>query len=233
MLELIDLTVRRGPNPVVTGLHLTIRPGTVFWVVGPNGAGKTSLLRVLAGLDRPRSGSVVRRAASGEVFLYFQSEMTVPPTATVGDWDCLVRRLLPPAVPGRRSRLWPGAGRRRRVGRLSTGERKRLLLDALFRRPGPLLLDEPFEHLSPDAKAELGRLIVERARARVVVVATNQATGRAARGPGLRLDGGEAAPLAEPPGRGPAGAGVEPEPPGRGPATAGGQAEAPGREAAR
>lgn len=201
MLELSDLTVRRGPNPVVEGLNLRIRPGAVFWVVGPNGAGKTSLLRVMAGLDRPRAGSVLRRPAGHEPLLYFQSEMALPPSATVGDWDRLVRRLLPPEGGGSRTALWPGAGPARRIARLSTGERKRLLLDALFRRPGALLLDEPFEHLSPDAKNELSRLMEIRARSRVVVVATNQATARAGRDGGVRLEGGVAEPLAAAEGR--------------------------------
>jgi ABC-type Mn2+/Zn2+ transport system ATPase subunit len=192
MLELIDVTVQRGSSPVVSGLTVGITAGRPFWVVGPNGSGKTSLLRVMAGLDSPRSGSVRTEGQTGAPCLYFQSEMAVPAAATVGDWERLVSRLL--VAPGRagRTALWPDVPARRRVGRLSTGERKRLLLDALFRRPGPLLLDEPFEHLSPDAKAALSRLIEERARTEVVVVATNQATGRAETDGGIRLEGGMA-----------------------------------------
>jgi ABC-type multidrug transport system ATPase subunit len=195
MIDLIDVTVQRGPNLVVTGLNLELRAGTTFWVVGPNGAGKTSLLRVMAELDAPRQGVVRRRSGVDEPFLYFQSEMALPPSATVGDWERLVLALLPPGSSRDRTALWPEADGGRRVGRLSTGERKRLLLDVLFRRPGSLLLDEPFEHLSPDAKLELARLMEARARTNVVVVATNQATGRAERDGGLRLEGGVAEPL--------------------------------------
>lgn len=196
MLTLNEVTVRRGSNLVVEGLDLELRPGGVFWVVGPNGAGKTSLLRVMAGLDRPRGGIVRRADAAGEPFRYFQSEMALPSSATVGDWERLVLALLPTGDAGPRSPLWPEIGDRRRVGRLSTGERKRLLLDALFRCPGSLLLDEPFEHLSPDAKGHLVRLLEARARTNVVVVATNQATGRARRDGGIRLEAGVAEPLA-------------------------------------
>jgi ABC-type multidrug transport system ATPase subunit len=192
MLELTDVTVQRGPTVVVSGLDLEVRPGAIFWVVGPNGAGKTSLLRVMAGLDLPRRGAVRWRAAPGESLLYVQSEMALPGASTVGDWERLVQALLPRGSRGGRTPLWPGAEGSRRAGRLSSGERKRLLLDALFRRPGGLLLDEPFEHLSPDAKAELIRLLEARAAGKVVVVATNQATGRAERDGGLRLEGGAA-----------------------------------------
>jgi ABC-type multidrug transport system ATPase subunit len=195
MLRLTDVTVRRGATTVCHGLDVEIRPGAIFWVVGPNGAGKSSLLRVMAGIDRPGVGTVTRWGDPDEPFLYFQSEMSLPPSATVGDWYRLVRRLLPARGVVIPTPLWPDAAPGRRIGRLSTGERKRLLLDALFRRPGSLLLDEPFEHLSPDAKAALTRLLAARARTNVVVVATNQATGAAALGGGLRLEGGTASPL--------------------------------------
>ncbi len=195
MLTLRDVLVRRGPNTVVEALNLEVRAGSIFWVVGPNGAGKTSLLRVMAGLDTPGAGTVTWTSTPEEPFLYFQSEMAIPPSATVGDWERLTLRVLPGRCDGGRTSLWPGAGPDRRTGRLSTGERKRLLLDSLLRRPGPLLLDEPFEHLSPDAKAALAEILEERARTRVVVVATNQATRRAERDGGLRLEGGVAEPL--------------------------------------
>jgi ABC-type transport system involved in cytochrome c biogenesis ATPase subunit len=195
MLRLSDVTIRRGHAPVVEGLDLEIHAGGVFWVVGPNGAGKTSLLRVMAGLDRPRAGMVVRRAPPGAPFLYFQSEMTLPGPATVGDWERLLLRLLGGEAHGVRTPLWPAVGPDRRVRHLSTGERKRLLLDALFRRPGSLLLDEPFEHLSPDAKRVLTGLLAARARSSVVVVATNQATNRATRQGGIHLEGGVVEPL--------------------------------------
>jgi ABC-type multidrug transport system ATPase subunit len=195
VLRLTDLTVRRGASTVCHGLDVEIRPGSVFWVVGPNGAGKSSLLRVMAGIDRPHAGAVTRWTDPEEPFLYFQSEMSLPPSATVGDWYRLVHRLLPARGVAVRTPLWPDTAPDRRIGRLSTGERKRLLLDALFRRPGSLLLDEPFEHLSPDAKAALTRLLTARVRSNVVVVATNQATGMAARGGGLHLEAGIASPL--------------------------------------
>ena len=195
MISLSDVTVVRGASRVVEGLDIRIGPGGIFWIVGPNGAGKSSLLRVLVGLDRPRKGEIHRDQSGPPRTLFFHSEMAIPPAATVGAWDRLVSRIGSPDG-GSRTALWPDAGPRRRVARLSTGERKRLLLDALLRQPGPVVLDEPFEHLSPGAKLELGRLLTERAADHVVVVATNQATERAARDGGLRLEGGEATLLA-------------------------------------
>jgi zinc transport system ATP-binding protein len=187
-----SLRVRRGSSSVVEGLDLEIRPGGVYWVVGPNGSGKTSLLRVLVGLDRPAAGRVHRRTAPERPFLYFHSEMSLPASSTVGDWERLVRRVLPAGGKGSPTSLRPDVEPRRPVRRLSTGERKRLLLDGLLRRPGSLLLDEPFEHLSPEAKDRLTGLLEARSFTDVVVVATNQATRRAGGDGGLRLGEGTA-----------------------------------------
>ena len=47
-----------GDAAALQGLTLSVEAGEVVAVVGPSGAGKTSLLRVLAGADRPSAGSV-------------------------------------------------------------------------------------------------------------------------------------------------------------------------------
>lgn len=186
-LSLSDVAVRRGRGLVVEGLTVQLRPGSVFWVVGPNGAGKSSLLRVMAGLDAPAAGTVTR-AQERAPFRYFHPEMALPGWSVVGAWDRLVRGLEPGARP--HTPLRPSVGPGRWVRRLSTGERKRLLLDTLFRVPGSLLLDEPYAHLSPDAKVALSELLRRRAEAAVVVVATNQAAYRAPGEPALRLEAG-------------------------------------------
>ena len=191
-LRLNELTARRGANRIVERLSLEVRSGSVFWIVGPNGAGKTSLLRVLAGLDTPVAGTVTWET-DGRGFRYFHSEMALPAWSVVGAWDRLVAGLEPEAGPP--TALRPALSCGRRVGRLSTGERKRILLDALFRVPGPLLLDEPYEHLSPDAKSTLSDLLRARARQEVVVVVTNQAGHRAPLEHGIRIEAGETASL--------------------------------------
>lgn len=192
MLELTDVTIRKGGRPLVTGLSLKIQPGSVFWVIGPNGAGKSSLLRVLALLDTPAEGRVRRHGPRDSPILHFHPETAPLPTSTVGSWARLVDRLLPPGSDPEHTALWPDVPADRPVRQLSTGERKRLLLDALFRHRGPMILDEPYEHLSPDAKRALTALIRQRAAHTVVVVATNQAVERVDEDGGLRLEGGAA-----------------------------------------
>lgn len=195
MLRLNELTVRRGAAVVVERLDWQVGPGRPAWIVGPNGAGKSSLLRVIAGLLAPAAGSVSLPAGVSRP-LYFHAETGLPPDATVGGWKRLMDALLSVDAPSRTA-LWPPVPDRRRAGDLSTGERKRLLLDTLLRQPGgALLLDEPYEHLSPDAKATLSALIEARSRDAVVIVATNQLTDLAIRDGGVRLEGGVATAFA-------------------------------------
>ncbi|MDQ1467083.1 MAG: hypothetical protein QOH10_1498 [Actinomycetota bacterium] len=63
-----DVTKAYGPNPVLERVTLTVAPGDRIGVVAPNGTGKTTLLRILAGLTHPDTGTVT----------------CVPPNATVG-----------------------------------------------------------------------------------------------------------------------------------------------------
>ena len=59
LLSIRDLTVARGSRDVVRGVSLDIPAGEVTTLLGPNGAGKSSLVLAVAGIIKPRSGSVM------------------------------------------------------------------------------------------------------------------------------------------------------------------------------
>jgi ATPase subunit of ABC transporter with duplicated ATPase domains len=84
-----DIVKEHGPQDVLRGVSLAVRPGSRIGIVGPNGIGKTTLLRVLAGLDEPDSGSVVRSPPSLTVG-YQPQEPDVRPDETL--FDYLARR---------------------------------------------------------------------------------------------------------------------------------------------
>ena len=58
MIEINGLTKRYGDKTAVDGLSFVVEPGVVTGFLGPNGAGKSTTMRMIAGLDRPDSGTV-------------------------------------------------------------------------------------------------------------------------------------------------------------------------------
>ena len=58
VIEVANLSKRYGDKLAVDRLDFVVPPGTVTGFLGPNGAGKSTTMRMIAGLDRPTSGSV-------------------------------------------------------------------------------------------------------------------------------------------------------------------------------
>ena len=59
MIRLTQLTKRYGKFTAVDGIDLVVPPGELFGLLGPNGAGKTTTIRMIAGILRPTSGTVL------------------------------------------------------------------------------------------------------------------------------------------------------------------------------
>ena len=57
LLELQQLSHAYGGHPVVGDLSLELAPGTIGCLLGPSGCGKTTVLRCIAGFERPDAGT--------------------------------------------------------------------------------------------------------------------------------------------------------------------------------
>jgi iron complex transport system ATP-binding protein len=170
LLAADGVTVSRGGRIILSGIDLTVEPGEILGLLGPNGAGKTSLLRVLAGLDKPDKGAIKvdgirldaiahRDRARRIGFLPQPAEAAWP--ITVGHLVGLGR--LPFGRPfggadEKDSRAIEAALaeadliplRDRAVNTLSSGELSRAFLArALAGQPRLLLADEPTANLDP------------------------------------------------------------------------------------
>jgi ATPase subunit of ABC transporter with duplicated ATPase domains len=170
------LEVRGGRRVLVSSFSWSHQAGSIAWLAGENGTGKSSLLRVLAGWQRASRGRV-RWRVSGSRLRYYSPTMSAPADLRVKDWIDFVGSVLTverqdESIEALRPR---SANQHRRFGELSTGEAKRFLLWGLLSPlEGPLVLDEPYEHLSRDAKHALTAGLRAIARASIVIVATNQ-----------------------------------------------------------
>ncbi|MDX1660884.1 MAG: ATP-binding cassette domain-containing protein [Gemmatimonadota bacterium] len=172
-----NLGIRRGGRWILRGFEWRHPAGRIAWLTGENGAGKSSILRILAGRARPTMGRVVLEAgnAPDPRALYYHPGMRLPPEVRASDWDRLVDAVTAGATP--HEELRPSfADPDTRIGDLSTGEAKRLQLEAILRGEAPFVfLDEPYSHLSESGQRALTAILRRRASGAVVVVATNQA----------------------------------------------------------
>jgi ABC-2 type transport system ATP-binding protein len=167
-----NLTRDYGGPPVLRGLNMTVRRGSVYGFLGRNGSGKTTAIKTLAGLTRPTSGTVrvlgqdpwgfgaVERQKLG----YLSEKQTLPPLMRVDKLVAFCAQFYP---------AWDHAlcdgllgkfeiPRDRRVHRLSLGQQRLLgFALAIAPRPDVLLLDEPAANLDVVARREFLDQILE------------------------------------------------------------------------
>ena len=152
LIELRDVTCTMGTRELFEGLNFILTAGMRVGLVGPNGSGKTTLLRLLQG-DLAPSGGEIRRADWLRI-VYFDQTRTLDPDVTLRralapDGDSVVYRDRVIHVAGWAARfLFTGEQLSQPVGRLSGGERARVLIAQLMLQPADiLLLDEPTNDL--------------------------------------------------------------------------------------
>lgn len=161
-------------RPVLSGLDLDLRPGTVVGVLGHSGAGKSVLVHTLAGLiPWARGGRVTGGLALGGEDLHDldptqrshllatcldrpESQLFLPTVAAELDAAWRQHRTHPAVAEALLAILGLGVLVRRQIVELSSGERQRVTLAVTMAAAGrPLLLDEPTTHLDEDGVAGL------------------------------------------------------------------------------
>jgi putative ABC transport system ATP-binding protein len=204
MIQVRDLVMRLPSGgrwlTILDGIAFDVKPGEVCAITGPSGSGKSTLVGLLAGLDRPTSGSIVvagvelarldedalarfRRETLGYVFQSFHliptltaaENVAVPlEIAGMAGAPARVRELLAEVGLGDRGHHYPV--------QLSGGEQQRVALArAVALRPKLLLADEPTGNLDSATGAQIIELLLALNRERgstLVFVTHDEALAR-------------------------------------------------------
>ncbi len=152
LVELESLQYGYGGRTLFAGLNFVLTAGMRLGLVGPNGSGKTTLLKLLRGEIEPQDGSIKRATALRTV--YFDQNRVLEPDVTLRralapDSDSVIYQDRVIHVASWAARfLFSGDQLNQPVGRLSGGERARVLIARLMLEPADLLLlDEPTNDL--------------------------------------------------------------------------------------
>jgi ABC-2 type transport system ATP-binding protein len=189
-VEITGLTRRFGRNQAVAGVNLQTDAG-VFGLLGPNGAGKTSLLRMMATVIEPSSGtlrllgrdpgSYGQRREIRRRLGYLPQSLGYYPGFTVTEfveYFALLKDMPPARVPravaAAVERVGLGDRARAKLRTLSGGMLRRAgIAQAIVNEPELLLLDEPTAGLDPEQRVAFRKLLRDFGQTATVIVSTH------------------------------------------------------------
>jgi len=172
LLQLTDISLTFGGDPVFDGLSLAVQQGDRVALVGRNGSGKSTLMKVMAGLVEPDRG--IRAVPPATTVGYMEQDPDFAGFATLGDWAAQNLDLgeeYKLAVAAEGLKFDP----ERDPATASGGERRRAALARLMAEaPELMLLDEPTNHLDIEAIAWL-EAELKQTRAAFVLISHDRA----------------------------------------------------------
>lgn len=168
-IALQGISKKFGPNTALRGVDIDIKDGEFFVLLGQTGAGKTTTLRVIAGLEKPDSGSVIIEgqdatrwnAAERDVALVLQQYSLYPRLTVRGNLEFpLKSRTQNFSAAEIKERVERAAETLqitqlldRKVEKLSGGEMQRVSIGrAIVRQPRVFLMDEPLSALDANLR---------------------------------------------------------------------------------
>lgn len=163
MINIESLSFAHGGKPVFDGLNLSL--GHKTCITGPSGCGKTTLLRLLAGLLKPRSGAIT--GVPDRVSMVFQEDRLLP-------WRTALENIavVLPTPAEKKAEEWLGLVELDGLGgsypdSMSGGQKRRVALARALAFGGELppggrllILDEPFKGFDPELTVRMASLIL-------------------------------------------------------------------------
>ena len=186
LLRTTELAVGYSETPVLQGLNLQLRAGVFTCFMGPNGIGKSTLIRTIAGLQKPLQGNVTMAESMRQPAVVLTDRvtagyMTVRQLITFGrypylSWNLKLAKRDTDAIDEAIERLNLGALAGRRLHELSDGQiQLAQIARVLAQETSIILLDEPTAHLDLNNRLEITLLLRQLAHeGKAVVMATHE-----------------------------------------------------------
>lgn len=169
-VELRGITKRFGTNTVLGGINLAIPKGEMVTLLGPSGCGKTTVLRLVAGLEKPSEGQILidgedvthRSIQQRDICMVFQSYALFP-HMSLGDNVGYGLKMLGTPRAEMKQRVKEALAmvdlegfEDRFVDQISGGQQQRVALArALILKPKVLLFDEPLSNLDANLRRSM------------------------------------------------------------------------------
>jgi len=175
VIEANNVTKAFGDRLLMDGMTFALPPGGIVGVIGPNGAGKTTLFKMIAGQEKPDSGTF-RTGETVKLAYIEQSRETLDPKKTIWEMISGGQDTIQLGTRQVNSRAYvarfnlSGADQQKKVGVLSGGERNRVHLAMMLKEEANvLLLDEPTNDLDVNTMRALEEALESFAGCAVVI----------------------------------------------------------------
>ncbi len=169
MIELTDIQKSYDGQFVLNHLNLSFQRDRIYCLMGPSGRGKTTLLRLLAGLEKPDSGKITG-ISNCRVSMVFQEDRLFPEMSAVRNLQLvgiehpqeLLQEILPADALSQPVTEFSGGMKRRVAVARAIGVKS----DVLF-------MDEPFNGLDESTKELVIRFIQRHRQNRLLIISTH------------------------------------------------------------
>lgn len=181
MIEIRCLCKSFDGRAVLENISLTLADGAVVCLMAPSGRGKTTLLRCIAGLEKPDGGSIT--GLSDKLGFVFQEDRLCPVLNAVENVRLVTGRTMPTAEIERHlAELGLAEHLSQPAEELSGGQRRRVAIARAVCYGGLLLLDEPFKGLDAESRDRTASYLLRHRSGAAVLCVTHDADDASALG---------------------------------------------------
>lgn len=171
-IEIDNIGKAFADKKVLNGFSARIEARETVALTGPSGCGKTTLLRLIAGLEKPDAGEI--RGVPSRMACVFQEDRLLPEFSVKRNLRLASGRISDKAIEEILTELGLGGEQREKAKELSGGMQRRVAIArALLYEAELVLMDEPFKGLDENTKVSVMDCVKKRTAGKTVILVTH------------------------------------------------------------